>query len=111
MWKHLNKKLPGSLAISIILILAVIVGGFIYSKTQSWNINFSDIKVINNKTNNYQKDIHYCMKDDDCKLWWGPNFCGCGNKYYKFEESRPSVDCRTTGDINRQCKCVNNRCQ
>ena len=61
----------------------------------------------------YQEDIHYCEEDVDCGMWWGPDHCGCGNKYYKFPEEtrgmRPSLVCG--GDPNYKCKCVLNKCQ
>lgn len=58
-----------------------------------------------------KRDIAYCEKDDTCKLWWGPDYCGCGNKYYKFPENRmrPSLACG--GNADYKCKCIENKCQ
>lgn len=67
--------------------------------------------IENKGTDKYHESILYCEKDEDCQIYWGPDHCGCGNKYYEFskEEMRPSLVCG--GDPNYQCKCIENKCQ
>jgi hypothetical protein len=91
------------LSISLLVIGIILIGGWFILSVQEKPIT----------TNKYQESIYYCEKDDDCTVWWGPDHCGCGNKYYKFPEepeyARPSLVCE--GPLNYTCKCIENKCQ
>ncbi|MDZ7798225.1 MAG: hypothetical protein U5L76_01255 [Patescibacteria group bacterium] len=103
----------GIIALSIIVIVS---GGWvILNNTQEeyTTVNYNSNTQEESTRGKYDDNIYYCVNDDDCKMWWGPDHCGCGNKYYEYPEEirnrRPSLVCE--GDPSYECKCIENKCQ
>ena len=110
--RNMNKKISTPIAIGIILILAVIVGGFTYLEANK-GINFIDIKTI--KTNSPERD-YSCNLDNDCEIKIASceaqcPVSACVNKDWE-------IDC--SGYIQKGhvcnipyiagCQCINNQC-
>ena len=101
----INKKISTSVALTIILVLAVIIGGFIY-----WQYSGTAKKeeVPGPELPEEQTDSKYCLVDEDCAVFGetGDCNCGCFNKDYPWWSTGECFCLAPTS-----CQCLNGRCE
>lgn len=91
MWKYLNKGISTPIAISIILILAITLGIFIWWQNIRLNNNFVQLPLIN-----IDKQ---CRENSDCIN----TCCGCMSKKEKCD-----IYCEVLPE--KECICINGQC-
>lgn len=113
----MNKTISIPLAVSIILITSIVIGGFIYLEIQKENISFSDIKIIKDETSlNHLKPDIYCDSDSDCAV----KTISCESKCTVVDCVNNNWELNCSGFIDEGricslpyiagCKCDNNQC-
>ncbi len=95
MWKHLNKRISTPIAINIILILLILLGGLIW-----WQY----LEIRKKET-----DGKNCASDDDCIVFGKDGDCNCGCFNKNYSDWQPGEGCFLAAPTS--CKCTNGKCE
>lgn len=107
MFKASNKGISAPIAIGIILVLAVLVGGFTiwqYSEMQKEETTIPEIEVSKKET-----DVKSCTTDDDCVVFGKDGDCNCGCFNKNYSDWQPGGACFCAAPTS--CKCTNGKCE
>jgi hypothetical protein len=101
----MNKKISTLLAIGIMLILSILVGGFFFFESQKVAIQFPEIKIPGKECSDKNPNLcnKNCNSDKDCQFT-----CGC-NCVSKDEKCLTDINCKMLSSF--VCKCNNNKCE
>ncbi len=116
MWKYLNRGISTPIAITIILILVIAIGGFTWWQYGEID-NFNNIPLLNLNKSTCSQDaaLNYmgegedpcdrsCQVDDDCEFECG---CDCISKNEQCKYT--GVECEAP-DPDYGCKCIDGTC-
>ena len=102
----LYKEIPTPIAIGIILILVILVGGCTwqeYAEIRKEETNIPEVEVPEKRV-----EADSCFIDEDCIVFGedGDCNCGCFNKNYQWQ---PEGECFCAAPTS--CKCVSGKCE
>ena len=102
---NMNKKISTPIAIGIILILSILVGGFFFFESQKGIIQIPGIEISGKECSDKNPNLcnKNCDSDTDCQFT-----CGC-NCVSKDENCLTDIKCKTLP--SSACKCNNNKCE
>jgi len=105
--ERLNKKVPSSIAFSIIIFLVVLVGSYTWWQFAEIRAEEADVPQVK-RPERAEVEAESCFIDEDCIVFGedGDCNCGCFNKSHNWK-AEGACFCAAPNS----CECVDGKCE